>query len=96
MFDLGALTGCLPQSGGFKAIYLRPARDVHVQAAEWVEALSGLDLLGERSSARQVARTTRSKHQVTLNRAEQLPVTAALTVQAIDPTDLRRNSSLVA
>jgi MOSC domain-containing protein YiiM len=91
MTDLLALTGRFPRPGRIEAIYLRPARDVHVQAVKCVEAIAGLGLQGDRSSAQQLARVTGSKRQVTLIQAEHLPVIAALTGRDIDPADLRRN-----
>jgi MOSC domain-containing protein YiiM len=91
MTDLRALTGCFPRPGRIETIYLRPARDVQVQGVERVEAIAGLGLQGDRSSARQVPQLTGSKRQVTLFQAEHLPVIAALTGRDVDPADLRRN-----
>jgi MOSC domain-containing protein YiiM len=91
MTDLHALTGRFLRPGRIEAIYLRHARDVPVQRVECVEAIAGLGLQGDRSSARQVPPLSGSKRQVTLFQAEHLPVIAALTGRDVHPADLRRN-----
>lgn len=91
MSDLRTLSRCFPRPGRIQAIYLRPARDVPVRAVDHVEAIAGLGLRGDRSSARSGIGGEVSRRQVTLIQAEHLPVIAALTGRDINPADLRRN-----
>lgn len=70
---------------------MRPGRDKTAVAVEQAQALAGLGLEGDRSSARQGPRVGLNKRQVTLIQAEHLAVIAALVDRHVDAADLRRN-----
>ena len=95
--DLRQLTQDFAQPGRLDAIWLRPARNVAMQAADRVEALAGLGLRGDRSARAAAAGPPRpggGKRQVTLLQAEHLPVIAALAgrpAEAVTAALLRRN-----
>ena len=95
--DLRQLTQDFAQPGRLDGIWLRPARNVAMQAADRVEALAGLGLRGDRSARAAAAGPPRpggGKRQVTLLQAEHLPVIAALAgrpAEAVTAALLRRN-----
>ena len=90
--DLRELTRQFPRVGVLDAIFLRPARQAPVVAADSVQALAGQGLVGDRSAGAPGSRPGGGKRQVTLIQAEHLPVIAALAgMTVLNPAGLRRN-----
>ncbi len=92
MNDLRELTRQFPRTGRVEAIYLRPRRGAVALAPTSVNALEGLGLEGDRGAAASRAGPGAGKRQVTLIRAEHLPLIAGFIGRAaIDAAGLRRN-----
>ncbi len=88
MKDLHSLVAEFPFPGRLEAIFLRPARGQPALRAQACEAVEGLGLLGDRSTAGRGG----GRRQITLLQAEHLPVVAALLRRPdIDAALLRRN-----
>ena len=90
--NLRALTTRFPASGTLEHILLRPQRRAPTLSVNEAMAVAGLGIEGDRSCRPRPAGAAESKRQVTLLKAEHLPVIAALAgMPEVAPALMRRN-----